>query len=540
MVARKKELYSQDNENLSHEEREETNLQPTRSSPPSLNFKPQNVKEFELEEYENEKILIKKHYKKDSTLLNKKLEELDQIYEPYLKKNFKVDTNEFIINKENGSTSLDIDAFCDFLMKNYSFKTTIGLKNEVIYVFDKGVWVNNGNKIIKEETERILKQYSKLHNVQEIFSKIKRKTYIDTKEFNELPYGKICLSNCVYDLNTGTTEAFNSKYYFKNRFNIMYDVNAKCPNILKFFDDTFYESNISTIQEWLGFCFLNKYNFKKALMLHGDTNTGKTVFMNIIIKLFGINNISALSLQKLAKGKSFDMVGLKDRFINLYDDLNSDGLKHTGVFKMATGGSIIHAEYKFGDVFEFFTFAKLVFACNKIPSLETDEEDMAYYDKWLLIACDNVVGVVDRIPNFEEGLCSVEELSGLFNWSMKGYDRLVRNNKFSFDKSPVEVKELMKNSSNSLYGFVSGYVKESVGCKVSKADFYELYYGYCKSVGNPNVLSIKQITSRLKSLAPFVRELNNKGVRYWYNLVVDMVLFKRFVGVDVSEQEKLL
>ena len=51
------------------------------------------------------------------------------------------------------------------------------------------------------------------------------------------------------------------------------------------------------------------------------------------------------------------------------------------VLKLQQGGGLITAEHKFGDTFQFFNFAKPLFACNKIPSVE-DVDDEAYYERW--------------------------------------------------------------------------------------------------------------------------------------------------------------
>ena len=47
------------------------------------------------------------------------------------------------------------------------------------------------------------------------------------------------------------------------------------------------------------------------------------------------------------------------------------------------------AEKKFGDSFEFVNYAKLNFACNKIPRINGDVDDEAFWDRWMIFDFEN-------------------------------------------------------------------------------------------------------------------------------------------------------
>ena len=149
--------------------------------------------------------------------------------------------------------------------------------------------------------------------------------------------------------------------------------------------------------------------------------------MNLLIKFIGEKNKTGISLQSISKGNRFELSFLKDKHANIRDDLNSDDLISGGEFKASTGGSYITGEYKFGDTFEFLTFAKHLFATNKIPKMKDNDE--VFYSRCIPIPFDNPIPEEEQDPFILEKITIKKEMSGLLNWSLEGLDRLFENNK---------------------------------------------------------------------------------------------------------------
>ena len=107
---------------------------------------------------------------------------------------------------------------------------------------------------------------------------------------------------------------------------------------------------------------------------------------------------------------------------NLVDELSARDITDTGTFKVATGGGSITGEYKFGNQFSFLNFSKFTFACNRIPDVNSDANDSAYFNRWIITRFENTI--TKKIPNFIATLTTEEERSGLFNLAMVGLKRL--------------------------------------------------------------------------------------------------------------------
>ena len=292
-----------------------------------------------------------------------------------IKKHFNIiDINDFLIiditPKGKITKKVDIDKVALYLINTHDIKTVYGLKEEIIYFYSNGVWNETGRGIIKSEVEKLLKNYSKNNIVNEILEKIKRKTETSTEEFDKVPIFKRCFINGVLDIENIDKINFlphSKEYNFKTKFPITYNPKAKCPKIKNFIKETFYPIDISQVQEWFGNHLPKKIEKKKAVIIHGPKNTGKTVFLNLLTAFIGEKNIVDFSLQKISMGKGFDLLFLKDKFANIHDDLSSKDLNDGGGFKMAVGDGYISGEKKFGDHHRFKNSAKITFACNKIP-----------------------------------------------------------------------------------------------------------------------------------------------------------------------------
>jgi len=249
-----------------------------------------------------------------------------------------------------------------------------------------------------------------------------------------------------------------------------------------------------------------------------EKDTGKTILLNVLNKFVGEKNVSGISLQKIASKDKFALASLKDKYANIYDDLSADDLKDAGGFKIATGGGYITAEYKFGDSFQFMTFAKNIFSTNKIPNLKEINDD-AYYERWIPLCFDNQILKSEQDKFLFEKLTTKEELSGLLNWALEGLERLLNKGKFSYDKDSSEIKMIMQRQNNPLVAFTMEVLEHEDGNKVTKEIMYKIYSKWCQDKKIPR-LSKEQLG---RNLAKYTNYLIAKGgkERVWDNVKIN-------------------
>ncbi len=423
---------------------------------------------------------------------------------------------EFIYFDEKGKEKISIPNVTNYLLNQFSFKTIFGIKDEKIYIYENGIYILRGKEKIKTQVEELLQSKCTINIVNEIIEKIKRKTAISEEEFDEVPIKFICLRNGIFDINKKELIPHHPIYYFKTKININYDPNMKSEKIINFIEEICYPDNIPVIQEWFGFCLYRRYFIKKAIILFGEKDTGKTVLLNILTKFIGGNrNISGISLQRIASKDKFSIKFLKDKLINIYDDLSSDDLKDSGGFKIAVGGGFATGEHKFGDSFQFLNYAKNIFATNMIPSVK-DINDDAYYDRWIPLPFDNQIEKNNQDNFLFERITTKEELSGLLNWALEGLYRLLKNGKFSYNKSNEEIKRIMQRQNNPLIAFIDENLEQQDGNKITKEIMFKIYSKWCQEKKVPR-MSKEQLGRNLAKNTNYIIAKRDKE-RFWENV----------------------
>jgi len=447
-----------------------------------------------------------------------------------LAENLKLNISEkFVITeyKKDGevkSKIVDIDKVAKHIINKFNIKTIFGLKEETIYVYNEGIWTRQGRGLIKAEIENLLRVYAKNNVVNEVLEKIKRKTEEDREDFNITPNYMMCYNNGVLDFNDLDNIVFlphDKKYNFKTKMNVNFNPEADCPQIKKFIAETFYEVDQPQVQEWIGFHNIPKYAFKKAAILTGARDTGKTVFLNLLTKYLGKQNTSNLSLQEISRAKSFDLLSLENKFANIHDDLSSRDMNDSGGFKMAVGDGEISGEEKFGDRRRFRNTAKMTFSCNQIPSVKELNDD-AYYSRWLIWILEKSVPKEAQDINLIDKLTSQQELSGLLNWSIDGLRRLFKNNCFTNEQDSAYNKELMLQNTNSIAKFVNQKLIYSVGASVTKDEMYIAYCDFCtKQEPQLTPVSKTKLGNDLNKFASYINpDLRTNKERSWGNVLI--------------------
>lgn len=424
--------------------------------------------------------------------------------------------NKYVKKSKQGNYYINIESLAFDLQSENKFITIFNKHGEdlLCYNYKTGVYENNGKEILKREIEETLQEWAKISVVNETIEKIKRQTATSWEKFNDVPYNLIPLKNGVYNIITQEFSNHNSQNHFTTTIPITFNIEKDCPLIKKFLEEILYPENIPVIQEWFGYNLYKKYNFKKAIIIFGEKDTGKTQILNLLIKFIGDKNKTGLPLQDISRNNKFQLASLFNKYANIYDDLSFKDLNDAGGFKVATGGGWITAEYKFGDTFQFQNFAKQTFATNKIPIVQVDDD--AYYLRWLPIACDNAILEDQQDKYLIDRICTDEEMSGLLNWALIGLRRLLERGKFSFNKTTEEIKEIMEKHSNPLISFVKDCFEESAGFQIKKDELYELYQIYCL-IKKFALISKNMFGRNLKKYCKYILEGREEN-RYWLNV----------------------
>ena len=411
--------------------------------------------------------------------------------------------------------------FCgQYLLNTWKWHTRKDSK--AIFMYINGVYEPEGDMFIEPFTQKVFRGNITEHIVKEVIGNVRRSSYIEPEEFNEVN-DEICVKNGVLNLKTGDLTAHTPDKIFLNKFPINYDKNAKCENIINFIHILLDKKYWKTVQKWFGYCLVPTNKYKRAVILEGEHNTGKTTFINLINKFIGRKNLSHVSLQKICDDKHgvAHLYGVK---LNTDDDLKFTNLMDVGNFKKVTGDGEVSGEHKYGREFNFTNTSKLMFACNQIPQTDLQSDD-AYYGRWLIFPFMNQIVNIDR--EMISKITTKEEMEGLLVWAVKGLKMLEKDKDFSYDMTIEETMKYFQRSGSNIAEFAQNMLEEEENNKITKKDMHIAYCKYIKDMklktkkGKYKEESIELVGRTLTKYADYIVAKNPEGGdRYWKNVKI--------------------
>jgi putative DNA primase/helicase len=430
--------------------------------------------------------------------------ELDQAMQKSRESNFK-----YAFREEEKRKTVCYQ-IASYLIEKYSAKSIGGERTREVFIYKEGIYIEGAN-VLRQNIRNVLEELCTTYYIKEIIETIKDRTFMDRKNFN-VDVNLINFNNGILDIRTRMLTPHDSQHLFFSKFPLDYKEEADCPNIKKFISEVFNEeeNKVMLIQELFGYCLYRRYFIKKAINLLGKGDTGKTTLINLLIAFVGKENMSGVGLQQLCADK-FSAANLYGKHLNIYDDLPFDNVKDNGKFKIATGGGFITGEKKFYDQFVFENYAKLVFACNKIPEVD-DTNDNAYFNRWVIIEFNRIFNPSEQDKQLIHKLTTPEELSGLLNFALDGLDRLLDRERFSYEKEVKEIKAEMSLSSSPVAQFTHEYLEFQKDGWISKEEMHSIFIDYARTNNFP-ADTIEEFGKKLPKFADYLytsrKQMNN-------------------------------
>lgn len=381
------------------------------------------------------------------------------------------------------------------LMEADNHKYLVTNDNQQILVWNGKYYGTNGKSTLENRANYYLEDLYTDHKRKEVVSCVKTHAYIDREELQP-PKHLIPLENGIYNRETKKLIPHSPEYYFLYCFPLIYKPKAKIKKIKTFFENTFTLEDLQNIKRFFGDCLQPTYKHKKALMLVGPTDTSKSQFTSLLGKFLGEKNVSHAALSDLCRDR-FAAIDLFGKLGNICADIDATGIRATKVFLMLTGGDVLRGQKKHMDAFNFRSYAKLVFSCNEIP--ESENKSPAYYNRWLVIECDNVIPKDKQIPYYFETITTEKEMSGLFNYALEGLDDLEKNG-YAEHRTLEEVKEFMESHKKPIPEFSRDFITPDPNGEITKEELYKKYCEFCVLHGYPR----KQNNVFSREIKPFL------------------------------------
>ncbi|MDB1949627.1 phage/plasmid primase, P4 family [Clostridium tertium] len=344
------------------------------------------------------------------------------------------------------------------------------------------------NSIIPEE----IRPYLKVRDLNETYKSIKYDHRIQLKRNDNAINGYInCLNGVINLQNVKNNNYFNidshsSEYYFLNYVNANYLKNYSIEQTDFYrFIFTVAEGNlelIKLIKQILGYIVSNFNNAKKAFILYGKSNSGKSVFLDLISTLCGEENISNIELQNLSIEKyTAELFG---KLVNICSELPDGEIKDTGIFKaLVSETDKVMARKVYGQPFSFYNKAKLIFATNNLPEIKglSYKDNSAFFNRLIIVPF--MVSIPDKQQDKDLIIKLRMEKDIIFSWAIEGLVEYIKNG-FVFDEPEIskDIVENYRNNDNSITAFLNNKCKIEENSYVHMDKLFREYVKYCEEL----------------------------------------------------------
>lgn len=175
--------------------------------------------------------------------------------------------------------------------------------------------------------------------------------------------------------------------------------------------------------DWMGYLFVPGNPHKKFLISVGPGDDGKSVYAGVCRALVGERNCCAVGLEQFDPAKQFGLTPLLGKMLNVIGDANHVEKVAEGTLKSLTGNDAYTFDRKNKDPITETWLGKIMINANATPYWR--ERADALYNRMLPLKWETIPSAeINR--NLEDEL--KEELSGIFNWAMEGFDRIQQRN----------------------------------------------------------------------------------------------------------------
>jgi len=424
-----------------------------------------------------------------------------------------------IHSNNNGDMRLRInphpDKIADFIIQEnfiISYKDCLFIhrdgfyRNETETVEDKIVHILN--EICKgDNSDSIIKKKA------DILTQIRTKTRVYSYPFNNyknvLPVENGVI---VFDFEAETCELIDSDpevYKFNYKIPVKFDravKNTILYDMLKGYTDNPVELVQIPAQAFMQ--AMGHGPYKRAYLIYGEKNSGKTTFIELLECLLGNEGFCDVSLDKLTQ--RFQIASIEGKVLNMHDDMGYFTLSETGMFKTLTGRRKHDIERKGVQPYTANLDAVHVFTTNIPAKFDARvKADEAFWERWTFITFNHKFCIKG---DFKAEIFTPENMTAFMNIIIGEMLKIGKIGKLLTDVNLYETREKWMLAGNPLYKMVTDLMereiltiensgeKGSKGTAIIKEELLKILHLWCSNKG----IDDRAIPDSLKDLTSLV------------------------------------
>ncbi len=359
--------------------------------------------------------------------------------------------------------------------------------DDSIWYFDGQIYQNQGKEYIKDLIYSTAGDLVDKRLANEILDRIGSKLRLSPVTFNPNP-SLLGVDNGVIDCSTGSFRPYARQDLITDKLPVIYDKNARCPEIIKFIEGITPSSNDRiTLVDIIG-----SGAYRKALhyiaFLIGHGSSGSSTLIHLLQAFYGAENTEAIPLNELVE-RPFALSSLKNARYSIGQEIEAVKKAGTSRIKEISGGDWISADVKNKDRARFQGWTKLIFKGNAVPRFT--DTTWAFRRRFVEIKLPyKFVPEVDpdepnqrkMDPDVEEKITTAAELSGLLNLLLTRLPEIIKDKRIHQTKGQYEEYRQQVDSVTSFLDLFCAYYPESISVRIPIKDIYTNFQQWCDLV----------------------------------------------------------
>ncbi|MGD9720102.1 MAG: phage/plasmid primase, P4 family [Pirellulales bacterium] len=249
--------------------------------------------------------------------------------------------------------------------------------------------------------------------------------------------------------------------------------------------------SLELLQEWFGYCLTGDTSQQKMMLIVGPRRSGKGTLARVLARLIGIGNVCGPTTSSLAG--HFGLQPLIGKTLAIVSDARFHGENIPIVVERLlciSGEDLSTIDRKFLGSVTMKLPTRFMFLTNELPRLTDASGALAgrfvtlrltesFYGK-------EDTGLTDRLLN---------ELPGILNWAIDGWQRLHDRGHFLIPQSVRDVVQEIEDLSSPVSAFVRDECVVGPGYRVAVDVLYEAWRRWCEQEGR-QIVTTKQTFGR--------------------------------------------
>ena len=290
-----------------------------------------------------------------------------------------------------------------------------------VYRYNTRCWERITSKVLKRiAKDADIRDHTNQRRRGEIADYLEMAVQVPKIAWRQLRPTEVPLQNGVFDLQKQEMRPHRFEDYLETVVPIEHDPKATCPTweaaLMTYFgEDTDRAAKVSALQQFFGYVLLPHARYKKALILYGESDTGKSQVAKLLQELVGRDNCCGVSVENMDDERK--RVPLVGKLLNVLTEISAKAAVADGGFKtlISTEEALLF-DPKHLPPFMYTPIAKHVIATNNLP--QVSDHTQATYNRLQLVQFNRVIPKAEQDPSFIEHLKA--ELPGILNWALLG------------------------------------------------------------------------------------------------------------------------